>query len=76
MRLSEVVLDASFFHNRIGGVARFASGGYRHMDATFPPNLVSALSLPHQRKAVLFKHGYDLFEVSVHAQATAAPMWW
>ena len=31
---------------------------------------MGALPLAHQ-KAVLFKHGYDLFKVSVHALATA-----
>lgn len=75
-RLSEAVFDAGVFHNRVGGMARFASGGDGDMDVALPPYLMGAFTLTHQRKAVLFKHGYDLFEVSVHALATAAPIWW
>lgn len=75
-RLSKVVFDASFFHDRVGGMTRFASRGHGDMDFTPPPDLMGTFPLTHQRKAVLFKHGYDLFKVSVHALATAAPMWW
>lgn len=57
----------------IGGVPRLTVGRHNYGCLTVAPQLVRAVTLPDQNKAVLFEHGYNLIVEPIQVLAIADP---